>query len=70
MSFDVVLRTVGDRSIEVIKLVRLENPALGLNEARELVVSAPVMVATGLSHEDAERLVAALMDAGATAEVR
>lgn len=51
--FDVVLRDVGAKKINVIKVVRsLTN--LGLKEAKELVESAPAPVLQAISKEAAE----------------
>ena len=67
-SFDVVLREVGDKKIQVIKEVRsLTN--LGLKDAKDLVDNAPKPVMEGASKEDAERAKAALEAAGATVEL-
>jgi large subunit ribosomal protein L7/L12 len=67
--FDVVLATVGDKKIQVIKEVRaLTN--LGLKEAKDLVDNAPKPVLEKVSKEDAEKARAQLEGAGASVEVR
>jgi large subunit ribosomal protein L7/L12 len=67
--FDVVLATVGDKKIQVIKEVRaLTN--LGLKEAKDLVDNAPKPVLEKASKEDAEKARAQLESAGATVEVK
>ena len=67
-SFDVVLKDIGDKKIQVIKAVRaLTN--LGLKEAKDLVESAPKAVKEGVSKEDAEEAKKQLEEAGATIEV-
>jgi len=67
--FDVVLATVGDKKIQVIKEVRaLTN--LGLKEAKDLVDSAPKPVLEKVSKEDAEKAKAQLEGAGATVELK
>ncbi|MGH9190307.1 MAG: 50S ribosomal protein L7/L12 [Acidimicrobiales bacterium] len=67
--FDVVLTTVGDKKIQVIKEVRsLTN--LGLKEAKDLVDGAPNTVLEKVSKEDAEKAKAQLEGAGATAELK
>jgi large subunit ribosomal protein L7/L12 len=67
--FDVVLASVGDKKIEVIKTVRgLTN--LGLKEAKELVDSAPKAVLEGASKDDAEKAKAQLEEAGASVELK
>lgn len=68
-SFDVVLSTIGDKKIQVIKVVR-EITGLGLKEAKEFVESAPKEVKTGLSKEEAESLKAKIEEMGATVEIK
>ena len=65
--FDVFLKDIGPKKINVIKAVRTFRPDLGLKEAKELVDSAPVKVLEGVPKEQAEAAVAALKaeDAGA-----
>lgn len=68
-AFDVMLVSVGDKKLQVIKAVRaLTN--LGLTEAKTLVESAPKPVKTGVSKEDAEAAKKTLQEAGATVEVK
>ena len=65
--FDVILATVGDKKIQVIKEVRsLTN--LGLKEAKDLVDGAPKPVLEKASKEDAEKARAQREGAGATVE--
>ncbi len=67
--FDVVLKNVGDKKIQVIKAVRaLTN--LGLKEAKELVEGAPKPVKEGIAKEEAEEAKKQLEEAGATIEVK
>ena len=67
--FDVVLASIGEKKIEVIKTVRgLTN--LGLKEAKELVDSAPKAVLEGASKDDADKAKAQLEEAGATVELK
>ncbi len=67
--FDVILQTVGDKKINVIKAVRaLTN--LGLKEAKDLVESAPTTVLTAVSKEVAADGKAKLEAEGATAAVK
>jgi large subunit ribosomal protein L7/L12 len=68
--FDVVLKSFGEKKINVIKAIRAEIQGLGLKEAKELVESAPATVKEALSKEDGEKLVKALKDAGADAELK
>ena len=63
--FDVVLESVGDKKIQVIKEVRALT-SLGLKEAKDLVDSAPKAVLENASKDDAEKAKAALEGAGAT----
>jgi large subunit ribosomal protein L7/L12 len=67
--FDVVLQAVGDKKIQVIKVVRAAT-GLGLKEAKALVDEAPNPVREGVSREDAEALQNQLQEAGATVELR
>jgi large subunit ribosomal protein L7/L12 len=66
--FNLVLKSVGDNKIQVIKAIR-EITALGLKEAKELVEGAPKTVKEGLKKEEAETMKKKLVDAGAVAEV-
>jgi large subunit ribosomal protein L7/L12 len=66
--FNVVLKTVGENKIQVIKAVR-EITALGLKEAKELVESAPKTVKEDVKKEDANAMKKKLEDAGATVEI-
>jgi large subunit ribosomal protein L7/L12 len=68
-SFDVILSTVGDKKIQVIKVVR-ELTGLGLKEAKDLVDGAPKPVKTGVSKEEAASMKAKLEEQGATVEVK
>ena len=67
--FDVVLTTVGDKKIQVIKVVRSVTN-LGLKEAKDLVEAAPTKVKEGISKEDAENIKAQLEEVGASVEVK
>jgi len=67
--FDVILSSVGDKKIQVIKEVRsLTN--LGLKEAKDLVDNAPKPVLEKVSKEDAEKARAQLEAAGASVEIK
>lgn len=68
-SFDVVLAGVGDKKIQVIKVVR-ELTGLGLKEAKEVVDNAPKEIKTAVSKEEAEEIKAKLEEQGATVEVK
>jgi large subunit ribosomal protein L7/L12 len=67
--FTVVLAAVGDKKVEVIKVVRAAT-GLGLKEAKDLVDSAPKPIKEGISKADAEALKKQLEDAGAKAELK
>jgi len=67
--FTVVLKAVGDKKVEVIKVVRAIT-GLGLKEAKDMVESAPKEVKEGVSKEEAEKLKKDLEAAGATAELK
>ena len=67
--FTVILKSAGDKKIQVIKVVR-ELTALGLKEAKELVDGAPKAVKEGLSKQDAEKMKTQLEAQGATIELK
>jgi large subunit ribosomal protein L7/L12 len=67
--FDVVLTGVGDKKIQVIKVVR-EVTDLGLKEAKELVDNAPKAVREGIEKDEAEAIKAKLEEQGATVELK
>jgi large subunit ribosomal protein L7/L12 len=67
--FNVILATVGDKKINVIKEVRAIT-GLGLKEAKDLVEGAPKPVKEGVNKDEAAKLKKQLEDAGATVEVK
>jgi large subunit ribosomal protein L7/L12 len=67
--FDVVLASFGANKLNVIKAVR-EITGLGLKDAKDLVEGAPKTVKEGVSKDEAEKIKAALTEAGATVEVK
>lgn len=67
-SFDVILKEVGDKKIQVIKVVR-ELTNLGLKEAKDLVESAPAKVKEGVSKAEAEEAKKKLEEQGAKVEI-
>ena len=67
--FDVELIAPGASNVAVIKEVRAIT-GLGLVEAKALVVSAPKVVKSGVSKEEAEKIKAALEAAGAKVEIK
>ena len=67
--FDVVITEVGDKKIQVIKVVRAIT-GLGLKEAKALVDAIPGAVKEGVSKDEADDVVKQLEEAGATVEVK
>tara|TARA_B100000614_G_C14533547_1_gene487486 strand:+ start:405 stop:794 length:390 start_codon:yes stop_codon:yes gene_type:complete len=67
--FDVVLETVGDKKINVIKEVRAIT-GLGLKEAKALVEEAPKAVKEGVAKEEADKIKEQLEGAGAQVSVK
>ena len=67
--FDVILASFGAKKLDVIKAVR-EITGLGLKDAKDLVEAAPKAIKEGVSKEEAEKVKAALTEAGATVEIK
>lgn len=67
--FDIILKTVGDKKINVIKVVRAHT-GLGLKEAKDLVDGAPKPVKEGVSKDECEKIKKELEEAGATVEIK
>ena len=67
--FDVVLKEIGEKKIQVIKAVR-EITGLGLKDAKALVDGAPKEVKTGVAKAEAEEMKKKMEDAGATVELK
>ena len=67
--FTVMLTVVGEKKVEVIKVVRAAT-GLGLKEAKDLVDGAPKAVKEGATKADAEALKKQLEEAGAKVEVK
>ena len=67
--FDVVLTAVGDKKINVIKVVRAIT-GLGLKEAKDLVDGTPNTVKEAASKEEAEGIKTQLEEAGASVELK
>jgi large subunit ribosomal protein L7/L12 len=68
-AFDVVLTGVGDKKIQVIKVVRAVT-GLGLKEAKDLVDGAPNAVKEGVAQDEADSIKSQLEEAGASVEVK
>jgi large subunit ribosomal protein L7/L12 len=67
-SFNVILETIGEKKIQVIKEVRAIT-GLGLKEAKALVDGAPGPVMEGVSKEEAETIKGQLEGAGGSAKI-
>ena len=67
--FDVMLTSIGEKKVNVIKAVRAIT-GLGLKEAKGLVDGAPSAIKEGASKDDAEEAKKQLEEAGASAELK
>ncbi|MCK4508181.1 MAG: 50S ribosomal protein L7/L12 [Desulfuromonadales bacterium] len=67
--FDVVLTAIGEKKINVIKVVR-SITGLGLKEAKDLVDGTPNTVKEAVAKEEAEGIKTQLEEAGASAELK
>ena len=67
--FDVILKNAGAQKLGVIKVVR-EITGLGLKDAKDLVEAAPKPIKEGIAKEEAEKIKADLVAAGAEVEVK
>ncbi len=67
--FNVILTGIGDKKIQVIKVVRAIT-SLGLKEAKELVEQAPTVVKEGVTKEEAEQFKAKLEEVGAIIDLK
>jgi len=67
--FDIELTGVGEKKINVIKVVRTIT-SLGLKEAKELADNAPSMVKEAVSKDEAEEIKKQLEEAGATVTLK
>jgi large subunit ribosomal protein L7/L12 len=67
--FDVILKEVGAKKIDVIKEVRAIT-GLGLKEAKDLVEAAPKTIKEAIAKGEAEKIAAQLQAAGAVVEVK
>ena len=67
--FDVILKSCGDKKINVIKVVR-SITGLGLKEAKDLVEGAPKPVKEGVSKDEAEKMKKELEENGAQVEIK
>ena len=67
--FDAILTAIGDKKIQVIKVVR-ELTGLGLKEAKDLVDGAPKPVKEKVSKQEAETIKTKLTEVGGTVEIK
>jgi len=67
--FDVILASFGSNKLGVIKVVR-ELTGLGLKDAKDLVEGAPKALKEGVSKDEAEKIKATLVEAGAEVEIK
>ncbi len=63
VEFDVILESIGDKKIQVIKVIR-EVTSLGLKEAKELVDGAPSTIKEAVSKDEAEQIKAKVEEQG------
>jgi large subunit ribosomal protein L7/L12 len=68
--FDVLLKDIGPKKIQVIKAVRALRADLGLKEAKDLVESAPVKILEAVPKEQADAAAASLKEQDATVEIQ
>lgn len=68
-SFEVVLASIGDKKINVIKEVRAIT-GLGLKEAKDMVEAAPTTIKEDATKEEADQIKVKLEEAGAAVEVK
>ncbi|MDD5306353.1 MAG: 50S ribosomal protein L7/L12 [Deltaproteobacteria bacterium] len=67
--FNVELTAVGEKKINVIKVIR-EITSLGLKEAKDLVEAAPKIIKEGVSKDEAADIKKKIEEAGATVTVK
>ncbi|HOO15467.1 MAG: 50S ribosomal protein L7/L12 [Phycisphaerae bacterium] len=67
--FNLVIKSAGDKKLQVIKVVRAARSDLGLKEAKELVDTAPKPLLEGVSKDEATKWAKQLEEAGATVAI-
>jgi large subunit ribosomal protein L7/L12 len=67
--FNLVIKSAGDKKLQVIKVVRAARSDLGLKEAKELVDTAPKPLLEGVSKDEAAKWAKQLEEAGATVAI-
>ncbi len=68
--FDVILKSVGPKKIQVIKAIRQIVAGIGLKEAKQLAETPDAKVLEGVPKEEAEKAKKLLEEAGATVEIK
>jgi len=69
VEFNLMLTGIGDKKIQVIKVVRAIT-GLGLKEAKDLVESAPTAVKEGVTKDEAEEMKNKLEEVGAIIDIK
>ena len=69
VEFNVMLTGIGDKKIQVIKVVRAIT-GLGLKEAKDLVESAPTAVKEGVTKDESEEMKTKLEEVGAIIDIK
>jgi large subunit ribosomal protein L7/L12 len=67
--FDVILSSIGDNKLQVIKVVK-EITGLGLKEAKDLVDGAPNPIKQAVAKDEAEKIKAAVEEAGGKVDIK
>lgn len=67
--FDVIIKSAGDKKLQVIKVVRAARSDLGLKETKALVDGTPQKLLEAVSKADAEKWKKELEESGATVEI-
>ncbi len=67
--FDVILKSFGEKKIQVIKVIRALT-GLGLKEAKDLVDGCPNPVKEGVDKEEADKIKKQIEEAGGEAEIK
>ena len=68
--FTVILKSGGDKKLNVIKEVRTLVSGLGIKEAKELVEAGGKTIKEGVTKEEAQKIKKQLEDQGAVVEIK
>jgi large subunit ribosomal protein L7/L12 len=68
-AFDVILKSAGGQKLNVVKLLK-DITGLALPQAKELADKTPSKVKEGISKDEAEKIKAQLVEAGAEVELK